>query len=135
MTNNPSSDKCQLYLKLIEYKRSVGATQWTVFSIFVTLSNAILVLSFRDGDAVATGAVRTLALISYWLGFLLFRRYRSLNAVVARYLRELETDLGLGFQQYLDDNFPQKLSTLALLCWAGALYSLFAVVVTVLPTT
>jgi len=57
-----------------------------------------------------------------------------LNAVVSRYLRELEDELGLGFQKFLDDNFPKKPATLQLLFWAGVLYSLFAVIVTLLPT-
>ena len=47
------SENAQLYLKLIDYKRSIGITQWTVFSIFATVSQAVLVRRTDTGEPEA----------------------------------------------------------------------------------
>jgi len=45
-----SSDNIEVYSKIIEYKRSIGVTQWTVLSIFVTASEAVFLYSLGQDD-------------------------------------------------------------------------------------
>ena len=123
--------KVDVYLKLIDYKRSIGITQWTVLSIFVTASAAAFVLGLRQADEIVNPLVLIFALMIYWLGFLLYRRYRRLNRAVSNYLVMLEDEIGVGFQKHLDEKFytKERLSTKNILFLSGILYSIFALVV------
>lgn len=123
--------KVEVYLKLIDYKRSIGITQWTVLSIFVTASAAVFVLGLRQADEIVNPLVLIFALMIYWLGFLLYRRYRRLNRAVSNYLVRLEDEIGVGFQKHLDEKFytNERLSTKNILFLAGIIYAIFALVV------
>lgn len=128
----PASDPQELYLKLIDYKRSIGTTQWTVLSIFVTASEAVLVFSVAQPDVLAAILTRLFGVAIYWLGFFLFNRYRNLNREVARYLRDLEQGLGFEFQQRLDAAHARGVSTRTVLLVAGLLYAAFAAILSLL---
>lgn len=131
MSNSPSSN-IDVYLKIIEYKRGIGATQWTVLSIFVTASEAVLVLSLNQGDKLIGALARLFGVIIYWVGYLLYNRYRALNQCVSKYLVELEKENGFAFQQYLDTHFHKKgLLTNQVLIVVGILYFVFAIAVSV----
>ena len=119
------SEKFELYLKIIEYKRSIGITQWTVLSIFTTASGAIFALGLKDEPSHGGKRLYAFGIMIYWLGFCLYRRYRSFNREVSRHLVELETQLGLGFQTRLESKFHAMpgLSTKTLLLLAGAVYT------------
>ena len=127
-----SSDNVKVYLKVIEYKRSIGITQWTVLSIFVTVSEAIFVLSLGQDDRLTGTLIRVFGAMVYWLGFLLYSRYRGLNITVSKYLVELEKEIGFKFQQHLNSQFHNKgLSTKSILFVAGILYLIFVIVVSI----
>jgi hypothetical protein len=122
-------DQMQVYLKLIEYKRSIGTTQWSVLSIFVTASEAIFVFAATSRTSIGR-LLSILAVLVYWLGLLLYRRYREYNRQVSAYLVKLETDIGLSFQQHLNRTVHSKgLSTEQILVMGGVGYSVFALIV------
>ena len=123
----------EIYSTIIEYKRSIGITQWTVLSIFVTASEAVFVFSFSLNDPVGEALARFFGAMIYWLGFLLYNRYRQMNQQVSKYLLELEEQNGFGFQHYLNSNFHAKgISTKNILVIAGILYVAFAVAISFL---
>jgi len=127
-----SSDNVKVYLKVIEYKRSIGITQWTVLSIFVTASEAVFVLSLAQDDRLTSTLVRVFGAMVYWLGFLLYNRYRGLNIAVSKYLVELEKEIGFEFQQHLNNQFHNKgLSTRNILLVAGILYLILVIVISI----
>lgn len=127
-----TDDKLQVYLKIIDYKRSIGVTQWTVLSIFVTFSQAVLLISLDQSDRLTGALVRALGVLIYWFGFLLYNRYRGLNRQVSSYLEKLEQDIGygahigVGFQGHLQSFHERGLSTRAILILAGVLYAILA---------
>lgn len=101
-----STYKEKVYLKLIDYKRSVGITQWTVLSIFITTSEAVFVFGLKQTDGVYNRQVLIFAVMIYWLGFLLYRRYRRLNMRLSNYLIKLEEELDIDFQQHMEKKLP-----------------------------
>jgi hypothetical protein len=120
----------EIYSTIIEYKRSIGITQWTVLSIFVTASEAVFVFSLSLDDPLTGTLSRFFGAMIYWLGFLLYNRYRQLNHQVSKYLMELEKENGYEFQHYLDSHFHAKgLSTKNILIIAGVLYIVFALMI------
>ncbi len=86
MNQKSISTSIDVYLKVIEYKRSIGTTQWTVMSIFVTASEAVIAFSIKQSDFTTALLIRIFGLLIYWFGFTLFIRYRSLNEQVSNYL-------------------------------------------------
>jgi hypothetical protein len=125
-----TSDNTSVYLKIIEYKRSIGITQWTVLSIFLTASQAVFVFSFGEREPSQNFIIRVFAVMIYWLGFMLYDRYRALNNQVANYLLELEKENQYKFQQFLNNNFQSKgLSTRKVLILAGCFYIILTVIV------
>lgn len=50
MNDTSAENNLTMYLKIIDYKRSIGITQWTVLSIFLTVSEAILVFGLSQRD-------------------------------------------------------------------------------------
>jgi hypothetical protein len=118
-----------MYFKIIDYKRSIGITQWTVLSIFLTVSEAILVFGLTQSDNWASTGLLVFGVFVYWLGFLLYNRYRNLNRQVAGYLVELETNNSFKFQQKLNEEFHRKgLSTKNILTIGGFLYLLLVII-------
>jgi len=121
----------QVYLKTIEYKRSIGTTQWTVMSIFVTASELVIAFSFQSDNQISSLnalLIRIFGLLIYWFGFVLFARYRALNNQVSNYLVSLEEKNKFEFQKNLVNYFHNKgLSTKDILVVFGILYSLFAI--------
>ena len=114
------------------YKRSIGATQWTVLSIFITASELVFAFSFGQDDLVAQALIRFFGIMIYWLGFFIYNRYRNLNKNVASYLIELEEDNPYKFQTYLNKNFHSKgVSTQKVLLIAGMVYTGIAIAVSV----
>ena len=127
-----SSDNIEVYSKIIEYKRSIGVTQWTVLSIFVTASEAVFLYSLGQDDRLVGVLTRIFGAMIYWLGFLLYNRYRGLNIQVSRYLVELEKENGFKFQQHLNSQFHSKgFSTKNILIVAGILYIIFATTISI----
>ena len=131
------SETCEnnfnLYLKIIEYKRSIGVTQWAVLSIFITVSEVVFVLSLKQSDFFHGIIVRIFAILIYWLGFLLYNRYRSLNLYVSNFLIELEKKNGFDFQQNLNSQFHEKgISSKNILIVAGIIYMLLVIVISVI---
>ncbi len=129
-----SGHKVQVYMKLIDYKRSIGITQWTVLSIFVTASEAVFLFALTRGETIAKHILPVFAIMVYWLGFLLYRRYRRFNRQVSGYLVKLEEEIGMGFQKHLEERFHERkgLSTERILLVAGIGYSTLAAIVVVL---
>lgn len=123
-------DKVNVYLRLIDYKRSVGITQWTVLSIFVTASEAVFVLGLRQSNPTSNWLLPVFAVMIYWLGFFLYRRYRGFNRVVSSYILMFEQQIDIGFQKHLEEHFRGRkgLSTDRILLLAGIIYSLLALV-------
>lgn len=131
------NERLQVYLKLLDYKRSIGATQWTVLSVFTTASGAVLVFGLgRDSSLIAAISV-PIAVGLYWFGFMLYRRYRAYNHRVSEYLVELEVPIGVGFQKHVNSFQEKGFSTEKILALGGVVYSLFgfAVLVVSLLTT
>lgn len=127
-----TENNIDLYLKIIEYKRSIGTTQWTVLSIFITASEAVLALGLSQGDRSIILLCGFLGIAIYWFGFLLYNRYRGLNKSVSEYLVILEKENGFSFQQYLDSHFHDKgLTTNQLLIIGGLVYLIIAVVIAI----
>lgn len=132
MSKENSNSNIEVYLKIIEYKRSIGVTQWTVLSIFVTVSQAVLVLTADAGAGTLTGfLLRIFGAAIYWFGYLLYNRYRGLNTQVAKYLIELEKENGFRFQQCLDEFHKQGLSTSRILLVGGIVYLVFVILISV----
>jgi len=128
-----NAGKLQLYLKLIEYKRSLGTTQWSVFSLFATVSQAVLIFSLQQQSAKLGIVLRILCLGTFWLGFLLYNRYRMINESVAEYLRNLEGDLQIDFENLIDKKRRETgPSTRAILISSGLLYTMFVVAVSII---
>jgi hypothetical protein len=121
-------DLLQVYLKLVEYKRSIGSTQWSVLSIFVTASEAVFVFAATSRTVIGR-LLALLAVLVYWLGLFLYRRYREFNRQVSAYMVILEKDIGVGFQQHLNRTVHSKgLSTEKILVLGGIGYSAFALI-------
>ncbi|MDY6989536.1 MAG: hypothetical protein SWQ30_15930 [Thermodesulfobacteriota bacterium] len=132
MTKTNADHDIEVYLKIIQYKRSIGITQWTVLSIFVTVSQAVLILTSREGTATPADVVlRLFGAGIYWFGYLVYNRYRGLNIQVAKYLVELERENGFEFQQRLGEFHKQGVSTSRILFMGGIVYIVFAVLVSV----
>ncbi len=113
-----------IYLKLIDYKRSIGITQWTVLSVFLTASEGILAVAFTVDQRSAFRLLVIFGVVVYWLGFLLYRRYRAFNRQVSEYLVILEKELTYGFQEHLNRTVHASgLSTEWILVLAGIIYS------------
>ncbi|MCE7923479.1 MAG: hypothetical protein DYG98_10505 [Haliscomenobacteraceae bacterium CHB4] len=124
-----SSEKLNAYLKLIDYKRSIGITQWTIIAIFITASETVLVFSLNMDNEIAGWFGRILGIVIFWLGFVLYNRYRSLNKTVAKFLMELEEENNFKFQHYLQSQFhPKGLSTTSILVTSGVIYMVIALV-------
>lgn len=112
-----------MYLKIIDYKRSIGITQWTVLSIFLTVSEAILVFGLSQKDKWSSSSLIFFGVFVYWLGFFLYNRYRNLNRQVASYLITLENDNPYNFQKHLNEEFHRKgFSTKKILILGGVVY-------------
>jgi hypothetical protein len=124
----------EVYGKLLDYKRGVGSTQWTILSLFITASGGILVYSLSATDRITGIVVRVLGLAVYWLGYALYDRYYKMNGFVAEYLVELEKTTGYEFQQHLNSRFHSTgISTQRILLIGGFLYLAFSVVASFLP--
>lgn len=123
-----SDERLSVYLKLIDYKRSIGTTQWSVLSIFLTASQAAFVFGLSRPSRSTQILVMCFAVFIYWLGFLLYGRYRNFNKQVSSYLVKLEADLEVSFQTHLERSFHGKkgLSTEAILIGSGIIYTLLA---------
>jgi hypothetical protein len=133
MMSRTSSDSLQVYLKIIEYKRSIGTTQWTILSIFVTASGGVLVFSLNQQNRLTGLLVRFLGIMIYLFGCLLYNRYREMNQHISNYLVELEQENGFKLQQILNNQFHKSgLSTKSILLIAGIFYVLFSAVISIL---
>lgn len=126
------SELLQVYLKLIDYKRSIGATQWTVLSVFTTASGAVAVFAIGRDSSPVVGISLLFGVGLYWLGFMLYRRYRAYNRRVCDYLVELEEQIGIGFQKHVDSFHQRGFSTERILAFGGVLYFLFSLAVFVM---
>jgi len=130
MSDTAQKESSELYFKILEYKRSIGKTQWTVLSIFLTVSEAILVLGLSLDAPSQSGAICSFGVIVYWLGFCLYNRYRNLNRHVASCLVELEKDATIKFQKTLNDRFHKKgISTQTILIGGGIIYIVFVTII------
>lgn len=131
--DNDNLKNIDIYLKITEYKRSIGTTQWTVMSIFVTASEVVLAFSIQQLEFTTALSVRIFGLLIYWFGFSLFIRYRALNEQVSNYLLQLEKENGLNFQAYLNDTFHKKgIATKWILLLFGVIYSGFALLISLI---
>ena len=119
----------QLYLKVIDYKRSVGITQWAIVAIFTMASGALLGFATKYNDAIAACGLDIAAVIVYLLGILLYGRYRTMNQHVMRYLTDLEKRVGSGFQSTLTANFHSRGPTTYQVLWIVGLVYAIAVVI------
>ena len=127
-----AEDNLDFYLKVIEYKRSIGTTQWAVMSIFITASEAVLAYSMSKLEPGAAVIIRIFGLMIYWLGFFLYLHYRSLNKHIGNYLMKLEKDNNYNFQEYLSKNFHQKkISSQRILFLFGIIYTVFAILISI----
>ena len=126
------NERLQVYLKLIDYKRSIGATQWTVLSVFTTASGAIIVFAIGRDSFPVVGISLLFGVALYWLGFMLYRRYRAYNRRVSEYLVELEEQMQVGFQKHVNSFHQKGLSTEGILVVGGILYLVFALVVVIM---
>jgi hypothetical protein len=122
-----ASSMFELYLKLIDYKRSVGKTQWTILSLFLSASQIVLAIGATHAGDRGGRVLPVLGVSIYWLGFLLYRRYRHYNRQISAYLAELEGPLGLGFQAHLNRSVHARgMSTETILALGGLLYTAVA---------
>ncbi len=129
---NNNGSNIEVYLKIIEYKRSIGITQWTVLSIFVTVSQGVLVLTVNQGTGTLTSSLLLVfGAAIYWFGYLLYNRYRGLNKQVAEYLVELEQENGFKFQQSLNKFHKKGRSTRQILLVGGIVYLVFVIVLSI----
>jgi len=112
----------QIWLKTLEYKRGIGATQWTVLGVFLTASEATFIFGLTQSDGGCRAFMLVLAFSLYWLGYSLFKRYRELNRAVSRYLMKLEGDSG-GLQTDLNKFHETGLTTKTLLFSSGLIYT------------
>lgn len=127
------TDNTDVYLGIIEYKRSIGITQWTVLSTFITVSEVVFAFSFGEREPAQNFLMRVFAVMIYWLGFFLYNRYRGLNRHVSNYLVELEQENSFRFQQYLNENFHKSgFSTRRVLLIAGFVYVVMTILVSVI---
>lgn len=131
--NDKINVKLEVYLRVIDYKRSIGQTQWTVFSLFVTASGAIFAYGLTQ-TGTSNKYLPIFALMIYWLGFLFYKTYRNLNRNVSDFLVIMENELGVAFQKHLDEYFHSKsvFSTEDMLCVAGLVYTCFALIIIIL---
>jgi len=121
-----ANERLQIYLKLIDYKRGIGTTQWTVLSVFTTASGAVILFALGRQNSIVVGLSLLLGVVLYWLGFLLYCRYRSYNLRVSEYLIELEEEMGFRFQKHVGSFHHKGLSTQRILLLGGIIYLLFA---------
>jgi len=127
--NNANRD-VDIYLRILDYKRSVGMTQWTVLSIFITASEAAFLFSLNHKVNAVGIYARILSIMIYWLGIFLYCRYRSLNKYVSSYLVDLESKIGYDFQNQLNAHFHGNgISTRKVLIVAGIGYSVFTALI------
>ena len=132
MSDASTENNLEMYLKIIDYKRSIGITQWTVLSIFLTVSEAILVFGLSQSDKWSSSSLIFFGVFVYWLGFFLYNRYRNLNRQVANYIIKLENENPFQFQRYLNENFHRKgTSTTEILLLGGVVYFIFVIVMIV----
>jgi hypothetical protein len=125
---NNTEFKQQIYIKMLEYKRSVGMTQWTVLSIFMAASSLMFVYGLNQKPMVGL-MTRICGFLVFLLGVLLYKRYRKINQEVARFLVDLETDLELennaAFQQRLNKSVHSSFfNTMKMLTISCVLYAI-----------
>lgn len=128
MNATSEENNLTMYLKVIDYKRSIGITQWTILSIFLTVSEAILVFGLSQKDRWSSNSLILFGVFVYWLGFFLYNRYRKLNRQVAKYLVKLEKDNPYDFQKHLNVKFHRiGYSTKNILIIGGLVYIIIVI--------
>ena len=124
----------EVYGKLLDYKRGVGSTQWTILSLFITAAGGVFAYSFSVPDWRTGLGVRLFGFAIYLFGYLLYKRYYKMNGFVADYLCTLEERTGYRFQHSLNEKFhAEGISTDRLLYIGGFVYLVFSGAACFLP--
>ena len=132
--NYMSSDQIQsqtkidnvTYLKIWQTEQEHQRTRWTVVTFFLSISFAILGLSFQTKLAPAESiALRLAGLFIYWFAYALLQRFYIYTKTLRAYLMEMErsgrTDLDI--QTRASSAQPDKLSTVNLILYFGLIYT------------
>jgi len=99
-----------------------SSSRWRIATFFVMLSFGIFGYSLKESSALGS----VLAVLIYWLSFLLFRRFKRLTYVLRAYHIRLGQLLGYHSPVFAMEEMTGTKTT-KLLAGFGAVYSLFAV--------
>jgi hypothetical protein len=128
------------YLQIWKIEQEHSRTRWTVTTFFLSISFAILGLSFdaRDNPAYLWGfslpdLQRLIGLFVYWFGYFLFAQFNRYSNFLRSRLREMETKKQVSFtlqsdsRDFMYPRWRSAFSASRLLFYFGILYTISVV--------
>ncbi|WP_457557921.1 hypothetical protein [Candidatus Harpocratesius sp.] len=107
------SDQINVYLKAIDYKRSIGKTQWSIFSLFATGAGAAFIYSFKEKERNPQLFIQITAVSIQWQVIIFYNLHRRINKGVAEYLVQFESSVQFiqDFQKIINKKYRTKRSS------------------------
>lgn len=123
-----------VYLKIWQTEQSHQRTRWTVVTFFLSISFAILGLSFQGKFSLSEAlALRISGLLIYWFAYLLLLHFYAFTRFLRNYLLEMEKSgrTTLDIQSKANKSHigsSRLLSTTKLLFLFGSIYTVGIIV-------
>lgn len=124
------------YLEIWKIEQDHSRTRWTVTTFFLSISFAILGLSFDSGKNPTTlwglslpDVQRIIGLLVYWFGYFLFAQFNRYSNFLRSRLRDMEGQKQVSFtlqtdaRNFMYSKFRAAFSASWLLLYFGFLYS------------
>lgn len=125
------------YLQIWKIEQEHSRTRWTVATFFLSISFAILGLSFDPGtDQTTLGGMRLpdiqriIGLFIYWFGYFLFAQFNRYSNFLRSQLRDMEAKKQVSFtmqsdaRRFMYSRFRAAFTASWLLIYFGVLYTL-----------
>ena len=128
------------YLQIWKIEQEHSRTRWTVTTFFLSISFAILGLSFDSGNSQATlwginlpNLQRIIGLFVYWFGYFLFAQFNRYSNFLRSRLRDMEAKKQVSFtlqtdaRSFMYSKLRAAFSASWLLIYFGFLYTFVVV--------
>ena len=131
------------YLEIWKIEQDQGRTRWTVTTFFLSISFAVLGLSFdiKDGQAGLSvlglslpDAQRVIGCFIYWFGYALFLQFNRYTNFLRSRLREMEEQKLVSFsfqsdaRRFMYSKLRAAFSASWLLFYFGLLYTVIVII-------
>lgn len=125
------------YLQIWKIEQEHSRTRWTVTTFFLSISFAILGLSFDSRDNLTSlwninmpDLQRIIGLFVYWFGYSLFAQFNRYSNFLRKRLRDMEEKKQVSFslqteaKSFMYSKFHSAFSASWLLIYFGVLYTI-----------